>query len=190
MSHIRAVALLVSLAFVPACARRPAEPPPAPPPVVIAPEPSGSMSVEDDTIPPPRPVHREPADESLAFEGRKLFLKLQCATCHTARPDAKGPNLEGLFGSKVALKGGGAETADENYIIESIRRPRLKVVEGWEPIMPVYFEQHASNEDVNALVAYIRSLKRGDGTKEERFPLPVGAPTERPKELAPPPREK
>src|SRR5207302_3363383 len=35
------------------------------------------------------------AEGSLALEGRKLFLKLQCVTCHSANSRARGPVLEG-----------------------------------------------------------------------------------------------
>ncbi|MCI0700028.1 MAG: c-type cytochrome, partial [Planctomycetia bacterium] len=132
----------------------------------------------------------QPVDGSLGDKGRQLFLKLQCINCHSAKPDAKAPNLEGLWGSKVPFKGGGAEIADDQYIKESIRKPKAKVVDGWEPIMPAYDSEKVTAEELNALVAYIRSLKRG--AKEDKFPPPVGAPVERPKllEIAPPPREK
>jgi cytochrome c oxidase subunit II len=132
-----------------------------------------------------------PVDGSPAHSGRQLFLKLQCVRCHSATPDAKGPVLEGLYGTKVALKGGGAEIADDAYIIESIRRPRLKVIEGWEAIMPAYDETQVTAEELNTLVAYIRSLKKGaTPDQKEQFPAPVVAPTQRPKEPAQPPREK
>ncbi len=120
-------------------------------------------------------------------EGRQLFMSLQCASCHSANATAKAPVLEGLYGSRVPLAGGGAEIADDHYIIESIRRPRLKKVEGWEAIMPSYDETQVSAEQMNSLVAYIRSLKKGmtmDNT--QRFPAPVGAPTERNPSTAPP----
>lgn len=200
MSHIRIVALAVLLVFVPACAKR-AEPTPPAPAVGLpdltdltvvyegtAPPPREVIrATPDDAIPPPRPAVGERADGSLAFEGRKLFLKLQCINCHSAKPDARGPVLEGLYGTKVALAGGGAETVDDAYIVESIRKPKAKVVEGWEPVMPAYDETKVTVEEVNALVAFIRSLKRGGlDAKEERFPAPVGAPAEPKKE--PPPK--
>lgn len=131
-----------------------------------------------------------PVDGSLAFEGRKLFLKLQCISCHTGTDKALAPVLEGLYGSRVALKGGGAEIADAAYIRESILKPRAKVVEGWQTIMPS-FEGQVTNEDITALTEFIRSLKRGrtpDPTAH--FPPPVGAPTERPKEPSSPGEKK
>jgi cytochrome c oxidase subunit II len=133
---------------------------------------------------------KEPADGSPAFEGRQLFLKLQCVKCHTGKQDARAPDLEGLFGTKVPLEGGGVEIADEAYIKESILKPRAKVVEGWKPIMPSY-EGQVTEEELAKLVAYIKTLKRGQTPKAEQFPSPVGAPTVRPAaEVAPPPRAK
>jgi cytochrome c oxidase subunit 2 len=123
---------------------------------------------------------QHPVDGSLAFQGRQLFLKLQCIRCHSAHPTGKAPVLEGLYGSRVPLRGNGAEIADEAYIVESIRRPRLKVVDGWEAIMPAYDESQATAEDLNALVAYIRSLRKGTTPVQNgHFPAPNGAPTER-----------
>lgn len=126
-------------------------------------------------------------DGSLAHEGKQLFLKLNCIVCHSANPTGKAPVLEGLWGSRVPLKGSGAEYADDQYIIESIRRPRLKVVDGWEAIMPAYDEDQVSAEELNALVAYIRSLKKGQTPdRTERTPAPNGAKTE-PSTQSPPP---
>ncbi|AWM36126.1 Cytochrome c oxidase subunit 2 precursor [Gemmata obscuriglobus] len=119
-----------------------------------------------------------PVDGSLAQQGQQLFLKLQCINCHSADAKARAPVLEGLYGSTVPLAGGGKEVADDHYIIESIRRPRLKQVEGWEKIMPAYDESQVSADEMNALVAYIRKLGRGQTPKNnQQFPPPVGAPT-------------
>jgi cytochrome c oxidase subunit 2 len=126
------------------------------------------------------PIQGSPnaVDGSPAHEGRQLFLKLQCIRCHSATPEGKAPVLEGLYGSRVPLKGGGAEIADDQYIIESIRKPKLKVVDGWEPIMPAFDQSQVTAEELNALVAYIRSLKKGTTPdRTERFPAPNGAPT-------------
>lgn len=118
-------------------------------------------------------------DGSSANEGRQLFLKLQCSKCHTADARASAPVLEGLYMSRVPLKGGGAEFADAEYIKQSILKPRAKVVQGWEPIMPSY-EGQVTEKDLDALVAYIRSLQRGQTPNlTERMEKPVGAPTVR-----------
>jgi hypothetical protein len=53
------------------------------------------------------------------------------------------------------------------------------------------FEGLTTAEDRNALVQYIRSLKRGTTPdRTERFPVPVGAPTERPQPQPPSPEKK
>jgi cytochrome c oxidase subunit 2 len=118
-------------------------------------------------------------DGSLAFEGRELFLKLQCSNCHAPGSAAKAPPLDNIYGQVVELRGGGREVRDEAYLLESILYPKRKVRLGWEAVMPSY-EGQVSAEDLTKLVAFIRSLKQpGDlPRRTEHFPAPVGAPTE------------
>jgi cytochrome c oxidase subunit 2 len=113
------------------------------------------------------------AEGSLALEGRKLFLKLQCITCHVAGPKAHAPILESLYGATVPLQGGRTTVADDNYIRESILNPRARVVLGWEPIMPT-FEGEVSEEDLIKLIAFIKSLGPGETPQrnEESVPPP------------------
>ena len=49
--------------------------------------------------------------------------------------------------------------ADENYVRESILIPTAKVVSGFQPIMPS-FQGQVSEEQLNALVAYVKSLSQ------------------------------
>jgi len=100
------------------------------------------------------------AEGSLALEGRKLFLKLQCVSCHSADSRARAPVLENLFGRTVHLRDGRAVAADEGYIRESILKPEAKVVAGWEPIMPT-FQGQVDEEDLIKLIEYIKSLRPG-----------------------------
>jgi cytochrome c oxidase subunit 2 len=114
------------------------------------------------------------AEGSLALEGRKIFLKYRCVSCHSADEHARAPVLENLFGKQVPLKSGGVVTADENYIRESILNPAAKVVAGWEPIMPT-FKGQVDEMDINALVAYFKSLKLGETPRRvEDYPPPRG----------------
>jgi cytochrome c oxidase subunit 2 len=131
---------------------------------------------------------REKSDGSLAWEGQQIFRKLQCNSCHVPNAQAgtkthpRAPNLEGLWGRDVPLKGGGSIVADEQYIRESIVNPRAKVVDGWEPIMPGNYmpgegRDQMSEEDMTKVIAYIRSLKAGKQIpSNEKFPAPDGAP--------------
>jgi cytochrome c oxidase subunit 2 len=121
-----------------------------------------------------------PVDGSLAFEGRKLFLKLQCIRCHSGDGSGKAPVLAGLYGKRIDLRGGGAVIVDDEYIIKSIRKPRADVADGWEAIMPAYDESQVSAEELNALVAFIRGMRDKGQTPDQNafFPAPSGAPTE------------
>jgi cytochrome c oxidase subunit II len=98
------------------------------------------------------------SEGSLASQGQKLFTDLACITCHRADSQGRGPNLEGLFGSRAELNGGQVVTADEAYIRESILSPSAKVVAGFQPIMPT-FQGLVSEEQLIALVEYVKSLK-------------------------------
>ena len=95
---------------------------------------------------------------SMASRGEALFSKLGCATCHRSDSMARAPNLAGLFGSTVHLKGGGTTPANETYIRESILDPNAKLVDGYDAIMPT-FKTQVTEDDINDLVAYIKTLK-------------------------------
>jgi len=90
--------------------------------------------------------------------GKDLFEnKLGCASCHAGGPQQRGAKLEGLFNTEVHLVGGGTAIADEDYIRNSILNPASQVVEGYQPIMPT-FKGQVTEEQLNGLVAYIKSL--------------------------------
>ena len=96
---------------------------------------------------------------SLASNGESIFQQLGCSTCHRSDTQGRGPNLVGLFGKRVQLEDGRTVIADENYVRESILSPAAKVVSGFKPIMPV-FQGLVSEEQLSALVAYIKSLNQ------------------------------
>jgi cytochrome c oxidase subunit 2 len=116
------------------------------------------------------------AEGSLALQGRQAVLKYRCLSCHGANATARAPSLEELFGSRVPLRNGEVATADENYIRESIFRPGAKVVAGHMDIMPSFAGQ-VSEEEVIAIIAYLRSLGRGETPpRVEDFPAPATTP--------------
>ena len=100
-----------------------------------------------------------PVTGSLAENGQKLFQQFGCSTCHRFDVQGRGPNLIGLFGKPVQLQDGRTVTADEDYIRESIVNSQAKIVSGLQPIMPV-FQSQISEEQLNALVAYVKSLSQ------------------------------
>ena len=99
------------------------------------------------------------ASGSLASNGQNIFQQLGCITCHRSDTQGRGPNLVGLFGKRVPLEDGRTVIADENYVRESILNPSAKIVSGFKPIMPV-FQGLVSEEQLNALIAYIKSLNQ------------------------------
>jgi cytochrome c oxidase subunit 2 len=107
---------------------------------------------------------------SLASMGQKRFRQLACNECHSGNAQARGPSLDGLYNSTVALQSGETVRADESYIRESILNPRARVVAGFQPIMPT-FQNQLDEEQILELIAYIKSL----GTEREQVP-PVSQP--------------
>ena len=91
-------------------------------------------------------------------QGKDLFQnKLGCASCHAGGPQQRGAKLENVFNTDVKLVGGQTVKADEQYIRNSILNPTSQVVEGFQPIMPT-FKGQVTEEQLNSLVAYIKSL--------------------------------
>jgi cytochrome c oxidase subunit 2 len=96
-------------------------------------------------------------NQPLAVTGEKLFSELGCVTCHRSDTQGRGPNLVGVYGKPVMLEDDRTVIADENYIRESIVDPGAKIVKGFKPVMPT-FQGQISDEQLNALVAYVKSL--------------------------------
>jgi len=118
---------------------------------------------------------------SLASTGQALFQQLGCSTCHRSDTQGRGPNLAGTFGKPVLLDDGQTVIEDENYIRESILNPSAKIVSGFKPIMPP-FQGIVSEEQLNALVAYIKSLNQNpSGAAGSPTLLPEGTQPQAPK---------
>ena len=77
--------------------------------------------------------------------------------CHNTRPDARGPSLANVYGSKLTLSSGQTITADDAYLREAILNPSQHITQGYAPIMPTYQGQ-ISEEGVIDLVEYIKNL--------------------------------
>jgi cytochrome c oxidase subunit 2 len=96
---------------------------------------------------------------SLAQQGKTHFETKGCTACHTIDGTSKvGPSLRGVYGAKVVLADGSMVMADDNYLRESIELPQAKLVRGFNPLMPT-FKGVLNQSEINALVAYIKSLK-------------------------------
>ncbi len=89
--------------------------------------------------------------------GEALFTQLGCSGCHGPANSALAPTLHGIYGKPVQLEGGQMVTADDAYIRESILDPKAKVVKGFQPVMPS-FQGRVTDEQINQIIAYIKSL--------------------------------
>ena len=91
--------------------------------------------------------------------GQKLFVSKACNTCHTTDGSPKiGPSFKGIYGHTTALESGGSVKVDDNYIRESILEPQAKIVKSYPPVMPT-FKGQLSEQEINALIEFIKSLK-------------------------------
>jgi cytochrome c oxidase subunit 2 len=96
------------------------------------------------------------ASAPLQETGKRLFASFGCDTCHRDTP-GRGPILQGIYNKPVLLEDGRTVIADDNYVRESILNPTAKIVSGYKPVMPT-FQGIVSDEQLNALVAYVKSL--------------------------------
>ena len=105
-----------------------------------------------DTAPPGRPTLTE--QEAL---GQRIYTQ-NCASCHATTPDTRvvGPSLHNI-----------AETAADRvpgmdarlYIEISIIDPSDYVNEGYEDLMPSTFGTTLTGQELDALVAFLFTLK-------------------------------
>jgi cytochrome c oxidase subunit 2 len=95
-------------------------------------------------------------------KGKKLFALKACSSCHSVdNPSVKvGPALFKKFGTEETLSDGSKVKVDENYVRESILQPNAKIVKGFPSgVMPTFQGQLNENE-LNALVEYVKSLAK------------------------------
>lgn len=94
---------------------------------------------------------------SLAQNGERLFASMGCNACHSGSAAARGPNLAGVYGSKLQLANGSEVLVSDAYLRDSILNPSQHVTAGYAPIMPTYQGQ-VSEEGLIDLVEYIKTL--------------------------------
>jgi cytochrome c oxidase subunit 2 len=97
------------------------------------------------------------AADTLADQGKELFVRYGCAGCHLGGGTVRAPSLAGLYGSPVPLSDGSTVIADDRYIRDSIMYPEQQIVASFEPVMPS-FANVIKEDDLVRLVAYIHSL--------------------------------
>jgi len=116
-----------------------------------------------------KPAAKEPAKtEPQAVapskpDGATLFKTKSCVACHSLDGTKKiGPSFKGIYGSvrKVLTDGKEREVkADETYLHTSIHDPNADVVEGFPPNIMPPFGKMLTQEEIDALVNYIKEIK-------------------------------
>ncbi|HKC91434.1 MAG TPA: cytochrome c [Candidatus Limnocylindria bacterium] len=98
-----------------------------------------------------------PATEPIA-RGRQLYRSLGCANCHDPNLFGQrlGPSLA-YIGTLAATRRSGVSA--EDYIRQSILDPGAYVLPGYQDSMPRDLGRDLSPTDLDALVAYLLSLK-------------------------------
>ncbi len=93
--------------------------------------------------------------------GAKWSSAFGCVGCHSLDGQSGvGPTWKGLAGSTVTLADGTTRVADDAFLIESIVDPEATLVQGFPAnLMPKTFSDKLTVEQIQDLVAYIRSLK-------------------------------
>lgn len=100
------------------------------------------------------------APMSAIAQGEVLAEEYGCTACHAKdREQLVGPGWGGIYGSEVRLADGSTVERDDAYLIESIVDPDARLVEGFEAGAMPSFADMLEADQVEALVAYIRSLE-------------------------------
>src|SRR5580698_6738175 len=95
---------------------------------------------------------------SLAQNGERLFASMGCNACHSGSATARGPNLAGVYGSRLKLANGSEVLVNEAYLRDAILNPSQHITAGYTPIMPTYQGQ-ISEDGLIDLVEYIKGLQ-------------------------------
>src|ERR1700712_2338207 len=95
---------------------------------------------------------------SVAQNGDRLCASRGSNTCHNGTAAARGPNLAGVYGSKLTLASGGEVLVNDAYLRDAILNPSQHVTAGFAPIMPTYQGQ-ISEDGLIDLVEYIKTLQ-------------------------------
>jgi cytochrome c oxidase subunit 2 len=103
----------------------------------------------------------QPAPDSLVAAGERAFRMRGCSGCHAPGSTIHAPLLTGIYGKRVPLADKTIVTADEQYLRDSILLPNKQVSAGYEPIMPT-FQGQISEEELNAIIAYLKSLSESE----------------------------
>ncbi len=96
-------------------------------------------------------------------EGLTVMKENACLSCHSL--DSKkivGPALNGIYGTERTIIEDGQEkkvTADDAYLIHNIKDPNAQITKGFNKGMMQSYEGVISDEDIQKIVDYLRTVK-------------------------------
>lgn len=98
-------------------------------------------------------------DAAAAARGETMAASSGCLACHTIDgTTGTGPTWKGLAGASRPLTTGESVVADDAYLFSSVIDPMAQVVAGFEPVMPTTYSETLTEDDINDLVEYMKSL--------------------------------
>ena len=107
-------------------------------------------------------VSKETA-ESPAAAGRKIMQNIGCFACHTVDgTKLVGPSFKGIWGEMQTVTTGGEKRevkVDEEYIKRSIFDPNADVVNGFQKGLMITYQGQLSDDDVNQIIEYLKTVK-------------------------------
>jgi len=109
--------------------------------------------------------------EDPGARGSRLFVRYGCSGCHTQPSSVKAPSLDGIYGRRVPVTGGGFALVDDLYLRDCILLPGKVAPAGYPLIMPS-FQGVVPEGDLIDLLAYIKHLGAGDRAES----APVASP--------------
>ncbi|MDH4569090.1 c-type cytochrome [Pseudomonas sp. BN414] len=103
-----------------------------------------------------------------AEQGQRVAQSLGCLACHSLDGSKGiGPTWQGLYGKEQTLADDRKVKADDAYLRESVLKPEASLVKGYAPVMPVF---KLSDQELNAVIAFIKSRANPDAARQEQAP--------------------
>ncbi len=100
--------------------------------------------------------------ESATATGRRIMQNIGCFACHSLDGSKLvGPSFKGIWDAEHTVVTDGEErqvTVDEEYIRSSIYDPDADVVEGFNKGLMLSYEGQLSEEDIEYIIEYLKTL--------------------------------
>ncbi len=95
-----------------------------------------------------------------ADRGAKWLKQYGCLACHSVDGSKMvGPSFQGLYARQEEMESGATVSADDAYLIESIRQPAKQVVKGFPNAMPPAAGEALTDVQIQDIIEYIKTLK-------------------------------